>query len=89
MLRGTQETTMSRRDPFIRGSNPEVPHLFPVRQFGDYTMSVQADRNGYACSPRERFEDIRRYETVEVRISGPNGTMEVQRANFRLSGSLG
>lgn len=51
-----------------RGSNPEQPHLFPSVMIGDYELSVQADRAGYQCSPRERFDDIREYEEVEVTV---------------------
>lgn len=77
MLAGTNGKAMI--DHFIRGADPEHPHLFPTRRFGGYGMSVQADANGYGCSPRERFDDIRRYDTVEVQLYGPGGPLEITR----------
>lgn len=67
---------------FIRGGDPEAPHLFPARRFGAYSMSVQADRNGYGCAPRERIDDVRGYDAVEVVLYGPKGTLEAQRAGL-------
>lgn len=50
-----------------RGSG-EVSHLFPPLRIGEYELSAQADRAGYLCTPRERHEDIREYEDVEVTV---------------------
>jgi hypothetical protein len=69
-------------NPFLRETGPGSTGTFPVRRIGPYRMSVQADAHGRACCPKVRLDDIRHYETVEVDISGPSGTIEVQRAGF-------
>jgi hypothetical protein len=38
-------------------------------------MSMQADKSGYQCSPRERLDALEDYESLEVKIDGPHGTV--------------
>lgn len=46
--------------------------LFPHEEFPNgWTLSLQADDLGYACSPKERLDVLEGYATVEARITGP------------------
>jgi hypothetical protein len=46
--------------------------LFPSRQLpGGWSISIQADKYGYACSPRAFLETIEEYQSVEVAVYGP------------------
>jgi len=65
-------------DTNLRGC-PEATHLFSGRVLGANTLSVQGDRAGYACLPRERLADIRDYAAVEVAVSGPGGRVDPRR----------
>jgi hypothetical protein len=51
----------------------EAPgRLFPARTWDvGWTLSLQADAAGYACTPRRRLDRLEDYDTVEVMISGP------------------
>lgn len=50
----------------------EGGRLFPAETFANgWSLSIQADKIGYACSPRERYDTIEEYETVEIIIYGP------------------
>lgn len=51
----------------------EAPgRLFPERLWDSgWSLSLQADAAGYACSPRRRLERLEDYETVEAMIAGP------------------
>lgn len=40
-----------------------------------WLMSIQADKAGYQCSPKERLDALEDYETVEAKIDGPHGTV--------------
>lgn len=47
-------------------------HLFPARHFpGGWSVSIQADKAGYACSPRSSLETLEEYTSVEVALYGP------------------
>lgn len=46
--------------------------LFPARKFpGGWSISIQADKVGYACHPRRTLETIEEYDAVEVALYGP------------------
>lgn len=48
--------------------------LFPIlNEALGWEISAQADRAGYACSPREKLDSLESYETVEVLIRSPWG----------------
>ena len=48
--------------------------LFPIlNEVMGWEISAQADRAGYACSPREKLDALESYETVEVLIRSPWG----------------
>jgi catechol 2,3-dioxygenase-like lactoylglutathione lyase family enzyme len=55
-------------------TNPDAPgRLFPVIDIGNgWTLSLQADKAGYACSPKARLDKIEDYDRVEAHIDGPN-----------------
>lgn len=46
--------------------------LFPsITWDHGWSLSIQADKGGYACSPKLRLDNLEDYETVEVKIDGP------------------
>lgn len=46
--------------------------LFPAEDFGQgWSLSLQGDKAGYACVPRERLEHLEDYEQLEGVIYGP------------------
>jgi hypothetical protein len=46
--------------------------LFPHTIYDNgWSVSAQADRVGYQCSPQRRFDTLEQYETVEVVVYGP------------------
>ncbi|WP_027234376.1 hypothetical protein [Leisingera caerulea] len=53
----------------------EDGRLFPVIEFDNgWTMSLQGDKAGYACEPRQKLEALQDYRTLEVMISAPSLT---------------
>jgi hypothetical protein len=58
--------------PTLR-TNPQAPgRLFPPLTWDHgWLLSIQADRAGYRCSPKENLECLEDYETVEFKIDGP------------------
>jgi len=56
----------------FRTMNEAPGRLFPPRVWDTgWSLSLQADKAGYACSPRRRFDRLEDYDTVEAMISGP------------------
>lgn len=50
----------------------EAGRLFPNIEIGaGWSVSAQADRAGYGCTPRDRLPRLDSYEKVEVLIRGP------------------
>jgi hypothetical protein len=50
----------------------EDGRLFPPLTWDHgWTLSLQADKAGYACSPRERLPHLEDYDSVEARLEGP------------------
>ena len=51
----------------------EAPgRLFPARTWDTgWSLSLQADAAGYACTPRRRLDRLEEYDGVEAMISGP------------------
>lgn len=46
--------------------------LFPAEDFGQgWSLSLQGDKAGYACAPRERLEHLEDYDQLEGVIYGP------------------
>lgn len=71
MIRAFQE---SYSDPRPRTRTPRGAGngLFPVLEWDSgWGLSVQADKGGYACAPRERLDHIEEYELVEARVIAP------------------
>ncbi|WP_315922821.1 hypothetical protein [Mesorhizobium sp. SP-1A] len=53
----------------------ENGRLFPPMIWDHgWSLSIQADKAGYQCSPKKRLDTLEEYETVEVKIDGPHGT---------------
>jgi hypothetical protein len=50
----------------------EDGRLFPSEEFeSGWSISAQADKAGYQCTPRDKLETLEAYEAVEVLIRGP------------------
>ena len=53
----------------------ENGRLFPpVIWDHGWSLSIQADKHGYQCSPKRKLDVLEEYITVEVKIDGPHGT---------------
>jgi hypothetical protein len=53
----------------------EDGRLFPsIKWDHGWSLSIQADKYGYQCSPKRKLDTLEDYETVEVKIDGPHGT---------------
>lgn len=50
----------------------ENGRLFPSIEWDSgWELSIQADKDGYQCSPKQRLDRLEDYETVEVKVDGP------------------
>lgn len=46
--------------------------LFPNMDLGNgWSLSLQGDKDGYACYPKQRFKTVEEYDAVEVMVSAP------------------
>lgn len=53
----------------------ENGRLFPPMEWDHgWSLSIQADKHGYQCSPKRKLDALEEYDTVEVKIDGPHDT---------------